>query len=289
MEPAPAPPRNQDDYTGPIRPLGYLGAAVETNEIPIDLMADGVRATFTNGILAAQWLKHAIEESGQKFSISAIEAAIADENSKIRAYLTGDVLDTVLLFLTDDRYKDGDVRLALYELKDTQLVDRLVANKDRIEVILSNTSKEKDKATGTSPWDVTNQKSRAALHAAGVNVHDRIFNNNHIGHNKFAVWRRNGAPKAVMTGSTNWTSNGLCAQSNNAFLIEDDNLAKAYDAYWERLLADKLPPLPDTQHNGTVKQRQGPHGRPDARQRRARPGEPAGLVLAQHRRDQKGR
>src|SRR5262249_37475502 len=156
--------------------------------------------------------------SGKTFNATTVATEMADSTSKIRRYLTGDVLETVGLFLKDNQYKNGDIRLALYELKDNELKDLLIANKQRIEVILSNTSKDR----GGTKWDATNQQSRHDLHAAGVKVHDRMFNNNHIGHNKFAVWRQNGKPKAVMTGSTNWTSTGLCGQSNNALVITSD-------------------------------------------------------------------
>jgi phosphatidylserine/phosphatidylglycerophosphate/cardiolipin synthase-like enzyme len=246
------PVRQAKAYAGDARPLGYLGPAVETNEIHIELTFDGIRATFTNGILAAQWLKHAIESSGKTFNKTTVTAEIKNQKSDIRAYLTGDVLETVSVFLTDPSYKDGDVRLALYELEDEQLVDLLISNKNRIEVILSNSSK------GASGWDVTDHAARTKLHRAGVKIHDRMFNNNHIGHNKFAVWRKGGKPAATMAGSTNWTSTGLCAQSNNAFVVTDEKIASAYDAYWERLLQDKFPAPASPQHAGTAAQRQGP-------------------------------
>jgi phosphatidylserine/phosphatidylglycerophosphate/cardiolipin synthase-like enzyme len=249
----PVPVRQDQTYTGTPRKLGYLGAAQETNTVRVDTDCDGVRATFTNGILAAQWLRHAIEDQGKTFSTEEVAAAMADEKNPIRAYLAGDVLETVTLFLTDPKYKDGDLRLALYELKDDQLVDLLIKNKKRVEVILSNTSKE----SGGTKWDATNKDSRAKLHKSGVKVHDRMFNNDHIGHNKFAVWRNDGNASAVMTGSTNWTSTGLCGQSNNALIIESGPLAEAYDQYWERLLDDKFPaPRPLTKA-GAAKQCQG--------------------------------
>src|SRR5262249_34492929 len=51
--------------------------------------------------------------------------------------------------------------------------------------------------------------------------------------------------KAVMTGSTNWTANGLCAQSNNVILIENDALAGDYWQYWQALRDDPQPaPVP---------------------------------------------
>jgi phosphatidylserine/phosphatidylglycerophosphate/cardiolipin synthase-like enzyme len=61
-----------------------------------------------------------------------------------------------------------------------------------------------------------------------------------------------------MTGSTNWTSTGLCGQSNNALVVTSDDVAGAYDDYWERLLADRFPsPRPPTAA-GKARQVQGP-------------------------------
>ncbi len=75
--------------------------------------------------------------------------------------------------------------------------------------------------------------------APGLEMYDRMFNNGHIGHNKFAVLVGADAfPKAVMTGSTNWTPTGLCGQSNNAVIIESPELAKEYYDYWDQLRED---------------------------------------------------
>jgi phosphatidylserine/phosphatidylglycerophosphate/cardiolipin synthase-like enzyme len=41
-----------------------------------------------------------------------------------------------------------------------------------------------------------------------------------------------------MTGSTNWTSNGLCAQSNNAVIIESPDVAKLFSKYFDALKTD---------------------------------------------------
>jgi phosphatidylserine/phosphatidylglycerophosphate/cardiolipin synthase-like enzyme len=140
-------------------------------------------------------------------------------------------------------------------LKDDELVSLLIDNKDRIEVILSNTSK----ARGGTVWDATNKDSRKTLKNAGVTVHDRMFNNNHIGHNKFAVWLDAGnTPRAVMTGSTNWTSTGLCGQSNNSLVVTGDDIAEAYHAYWQLLLDDKFPPPKPPTSAGKAIQKQGP-------------------------------
>ncbi len=238
----PVPVRQPVAYEGPPRPLGYLGPAVETGPVRIDLEFAGAQATFNNGMLSGQWLRQAIESDGKPFTPDAVLAEIRDRDSPVRAYLAGDIIDSLLLFLRDPRFADGMVRLALYELADAELVEALIAAKARIEVILSNSGKPR----GGTEWDKGNADARAALKAAGVVVHDRMFNNGHIGHNKFAVsFDAAGAPRAVLTGSTNWTSTGLCGQSNNAAVSVSAEAAAAYAAYWERLRDDAFPaPVP---------------------------------------------
>jgi phosphatidylserine/phosphatidylglycerophosphate/cardiolipin synthase-like enzyme len=81
-------------------------------------------------------------------------------------------------------------------------------------------------------------KNRAALKAAGVSVIDRLLGKGDIPHNKFMVLTQNNTPAAVLTGSTNWTSTGLCTQTNNALVIESADVAKRYIDYWNALKAD---------------------------------------------------
>src|SRR5206468_4135849 len=103
-------------------------------------------------------------------------------------------------------------------------------------LILSNSSK----ARGSNEWDEENAKFRDELiHTAGLTLSNRMFNNGHIGHNKFAVFvDGSGKPQAVMTGSTNWTPTGLCGQSNNAVIIESPEVAQQFLDCWELLQED---------------------------------------------------
>ena len=51
-------------YEGKARPLGYLAPAAVTNDLLITSRRGSFRSTFTNGILAAQWLKNVLSEDG---------------------------------------------------------------------------------------------------------------------------------------------------------------------------------------------------------------------------------
>jgi len=231
------PVRQEKTYTGNEIPLGYLGAAVETNEIFVTSDYGDVHAAFTNGILAGQWLRHALEDNNKDFNPDTLRAEVEDPASDIRKYLYGDVLGFLERLIGRANEKGGKVYLALYELDDAELVDLLIASKSRIEIILSNSSADRD----TGAWDSRNAPARKKLHDNGVTVQNRMFNNAHIGHNKFAVYvNTQRVARAVMTGSTNWTALGLCGQTNNSIILENNEIAAAYLRYWHRLHDDEI-------------------------------------------------
>lgn len=231
------PPPNANPYTGQPIPLSYADEGMETNPVLITTKVGDIQAAFTNGILSAQWLSQVLASAGQANPLDTLKGHINTPGDKIRQYLTGDVLATLKTLLNRALMEPGaHVHMALYELSDMELKDLIVANKQSVRLILSNTGQE-----GTPPmWDATNQAFRPELHnTPGLEIYDRMFNNEHIGHNKFAVYvDANGNAQAVMTGSTNWTPTGLCAQSNNAVIIESAQLAGQYLEYWNDLLAD---------------------------------------------------
>ena len=258
-------------YRGTPRPLALLADPVETPTIDVTHSyprGGGVQATYTNGILSTQNLLQQLEDvqktkpqgvaAGPATDISkglltTLKEHIPEPGDRIRKFLTADVLG-FLLSLIDRTEKDGgELYLALYELHDPELIARLtkLTKAGKAHVILSTAGSENLTPKTTPPtkprrpdiWDTENHDARAGLHAASAaNVQDRLFNNSsHIGHNKFAVYVKGGVAKAVLSGSTNWTETGLCTQSNNAILIEDDKLAGIYLDYWKRLQADVQP------------------------------------------------
>ena len=87
------------------------------------------------------------------------------------------------------------------------------------------------------------------LVAAGLDVKHRDLS--HHGksspsvHNKFVVESDAAGKNAsrVLTGSTNWTTTGLCTQMNNVLIIEDAVIASRYLDQWGKLVAagDDMP------------------------------------------------
>ena len=257
-------------YEGPQHPLFFIGEPVSTDVIDVthDFAEKGaIKATFTNGILSTQNLRRQLESLQNKKNpslkpgpatslpkgiLSTLKSHIARKGDEIRMFLTADVL-AFLTQLIDraEKSKTGELYLALYELHDPELISRLDAlvKAGKGHVILSTASKTDLTVKNDPPprkpvvWDVENYPARQLLHASGGSrIEDRLFNNDdHIGHNKFAVYVEKGVACAVMTGSTNWTETGLCTQSNNVVVIENEDLAKRYLGYWSDLLADKQP------------------------------------------------
>lgn len=245
-----------DAYTGKPRPLAYLAPPFETNVVEVTSRRPPFRTTFTNGILAAQWLKNVLDEDGVIEKNELLEK-IENPRDPHRKYLAGDVLP----LLRELFQRPGSFHLALYELEDEELEQLILDNKQRVEVILANTGVDES----GDVWDARNAPARKRLRSAlGARLQDRMFNNSiHIGHNKFVVQvDPTGTPRSVLTGSTNWTSTGVAGQTNNTLIVENDALAADFLDYWKRMQADALPkpkpklssPMNDTRQGAQFRQ-----------------------------------
>jgi len=212
---------------GGLRPQESL--AVTTNPVNLSTDYGDISAAFTNGILSTQFVAHQLPvgKDGSP-SLAALMKDISTAGNPLRVKLAGDSLPMLMSLLQRAKKSGGQCYCALYELTDPDLLKLLTGNK-AVHLIVSN----------TGPDDATNKQSRKILHQSGVDIHDRMLGGEHIGHNKFAVYvDKAGNAQAVLSGSTNWTPNGMCAQSNNAVLIESPEVASAYLDYWKRLLQD---------------------------------------------------
>ena len=252
-QPLPAP--GPATYTGAPVPLFVCGPALPTNDLTVTSSFGAITATFNNGVLSTQNLRHllGLPDHGVP-DTGRVAAALAQVGGKGRAYLAGDILP--LLRGVFDRAERDDLQLfaALYELSDPELIGLIEAHKARVSLILTTAghdagSAEDGGTTAGGRWDTTNAAVRPKLHDwLGARMQDRMFNTPaRIGHNKFVVLATRAdppAPVAVLTGSTNWTPTGLAGQSNNALVIEDRGAAAAYLAYWGRL-HDDVQPVPD--------------------------------------------
>jgi phosphatidylserine/phosphatidylglycerophosphate/cardiolipin synthase-like enzyme len=149
-----------------------------------------------------------------------------------RAFLEGDLGARIMNLLSGAQGGSLDLHGALYELDDAKLENAMIAVGPHLNLILANGS---DKAGDG------NLAARQHLNSQGIPTIDRLLGSKGLGHNKFVVLSDAHGPQAVWTGSTNWSTTGLCTQINNGLLIEDPGIATLYRQQWD-LLKDASPP-----------------------------------------------
>jgi phosphatidylserine/phosphatidylglycerophosphate/cardiolipin synthase-like enzyme len=153
-----------------------------------------------------------------------------------RLYLAGDALHEILAFLRDADRRGSTIHAAIYEMNDQELVDALKPFGHRGHVLLGNGS-------------ATKPSVAQELTAAGLEVKHRDLSHHGLSspsvHNKFVVESdARGNASRVLTGSTNWTTTGLCTQLNNVLIVEDTAIAARFLDQWGKLVAagDDMPP-----------------------------------------------
>jgi phosphatidylserine/phosphatidylglycerophosphate/cardiolipin synthase-like enzyme len=203
------------------------------------------RVIFNRGIISTQALTGALADSDPGTpSDAALTKHIGNAGDPIRKRLAGEAIGALTSLLARARVDGGTCFCALYELTDRELIDAIKQTAGQVKVILSNADKTQDLPGGKTKkiYDGTNADTRTELKAAlGDDLIDRLLApGSYIGHNKFVVYvDPAGVARAVLTGSTNWTPTGLCAQSNNILVFNDDAIAARYLDYWQRLRDDK--------------------------------------------------
>jgi phosphatidylserine/phosphatidylglycerophosphate/cardiolipin synthase-like enzyme len=223
----------------------YKESIITQNPVSISPDCGKMRAYFNRGILSTQSVSHQIIHSPSGFpNYKVLIDRLQQPGDTLRNSLSGQLRDALLELLKKARQENGHCYCALYELNDKELISELVSAKDNVHIILSNAGDNDD----------TNAAARQSLHEAGIEIYDRMLGNGHIGHNKFVVYKdKNGNDKYVLMGSTNWTYTGLCAQSNNALIIDSNELAKDYYDYWTRLKDDDSEQSLDLRNKNIVK------------------------------------
>ena len=210
--------------------------------------ADGFSSFFNRGLVISQFMSRYLESlrvreklETRKDALKAFKDSLGEHELPIRKFLSGALRNKMLELLAKAK-KDGQhVYGALYELDDDELIEALAALRSRAHIVLANgsiTAKKGEGAAAARKRD-QNKDGRKALRAANVEVFDRFISPGALGHNKFLVFAgKKGSkvsPKLVWTGSTNWTSTGLCTQINNGLVVDAPSVAESYYAQWESL------------------------------------------------------
>jgi phosphatidylserine/phosphatidylglycerophosphate/cardiolipin synthase-like enzyme len=206
------------DWTAPLIASGDAGG--------------GVSAFFNRGTLMSQIVTRFVKGNVSPDSLRQFLKDLATPGFQARLYLAGDALREILGFLRDADRRGNAIHAAIYEMNDRELVDALKPFGNRGHVLLGN-------GGATQPWVAQE------LTAAKLDVHHRDLS--HTGasspsvHNKFVVESDVAGknPSRVLTGSTNWTTTGLCTQLNNVLIVEDAVIASRYFDQWSKLVAAK--------------------------------------------------
>jgi phosphatidylserine/phosphatidylglycerophosphate/cardiolipin synthase-like enzyme len=189
-----------------------------------------IAAYFNKGIVAAQWVSRALAAEPKN---SKIKELVAKVGNPLRNGLSGLLRPNILSLLADARKNNGKIFGALYELNDVELIGGLTVFGKDCNLILANGAFKKNAA----PDNDENRATRAQLKTK-INIFDRIVKPGHFANNKFVVFcDSDGTPRRVLTGSTDWTSAGLCLQANNALVIDDPDVAANFLDAWQRIKA----------------------------------------------------
>jgi len=198
---------------------------------------DGLSAYFNRGTLMSQIVSRFVQGQVTEDSLRQLLKKLATPGFQARQYLAGDALHQILGFLSEADRRGNAIHAAIYEMDDQQLVDALKPFGSRGFVLLGNGS-------ATKPW-VAEQLTAAKLEVRHRDLSHHGRSSPSV-HNKFVVESDAAGKNAVrvLTGSTNWTTTGLCTQLNNVLIVEDPVIANRYLNQWGKLVADgdDMPP-----------------------------------------------
>jgi len=221
---------------GALTPMKSL-PILTTNEVELTpVCSPSLSAVFNRGIISTQHVTNALRGD---IDPNSFKNTIAKPGNQLRMDLAGEMIATLTDFLGRAK-ESGTIYAALYELTDVELIQGLVDVGDRLNIVLADIGAVKPKKGGTTA-PPENDAAWGKIHPLTQRTSFyRQPPSGHIVHNKFLIYADQSGPQAVLAGSTNWTDTGLCAQTNNAIIIEDANVAARYLAYWNKLKADQI-------------------------------------------------
>jgi phosphatidylserine/phosphatidylglycerophosphate/cardiolipin synthase-like enzyme len=193
-------------------------------EVKTESETEGMhRVWFNRGAIASQ----AFAEEFDNKSLS--EAEKNDPASKETKWLSRGLLEACLGFIHDTTDKEA-LRVAAYEFTYPPVLEALKTAIGRgVDVrIVYGTGDDNDEAIAKA--GIPEKKGNRQILTARTNAK--------IPHNKFFVRLAGGKPKAVWTGSTNFTPSGFLGQTNVGHVVIDDTIAEDYLDYWTLLKDD---------------------------------------------------
>ena len=209
----------------------WTGRTVTSSEA-----GDGLSAFFNRGTVMSQVVSRLVGDKPTVAALKKLKTDLAGPGFPARRYLAGDARHEILAFLEAADRRGSEIYAALYECNDQELIDALKPFGTRGHVLIGNGSSTKR--------DLADELGGAKLEVEERDLSQRGQSSPSV-HNKFVVEcsAATGKARRVLTGSTNWTTTGLCTQLNNVLVVDRPRIAERFRAQWSALVAagDEMP------------------------------------------------
>jgi phosphatidylserine/phosphatidylglycerophosphate/cardiolipin synthase-like enzyme len=146
-----------------------------------------------------------------------------------RRFLSRGLIESIITFLEKATGNGFGLRIAIYEFQWASILDAVQAAAARgVDVKVVFDAIENAKEDPVHPNEEAIATAKIESLCAGITV-------GKIMHNKFIVLLRGGKPIEVLTGSTNYTENGLFGHLNCSHIVNDADVSNTYFEYWLEL------------------------------------------------------
>lgn len=205
---------------------GRPGALVAGASLALDVTTEsedsGTHSVYFNrGAIASQ-------EYARRFQ----DKRPSDVGAAAYAWLSRGLLEAIVGFIGKATNGAFGLRVAIYEFQWPEILDALKSAAGRgadVKIVFDAIENAQEDPV---------RKNEEAIDAAGIAGLCQGLTNGKIMHNKFLVLLKDGEPIEVLTGSTNYTENGIFGHLNCAHVVNDPTVARAYLDYWTELSGD---------------------------------------------------
>ena len=214
-------------YTYTLMPMyGRPGALTDGKAVSVDIKTepewDGTHSvSFNRGAIASQ-------EYARRFQ----NKRPSEVGQPAYDWLSRGLIESIVTFIKKAEGRGFGLRVAIYEFQWPAILAAIGAVASRgadVKVLFDAIDNAKEDPV---------HPNEEAIAAAGIDGLCQGITEGKIMHNKFIVLLKDGQPTEVLTGSTNYTENGLFGHLNCAHIVNDATVAAKYLGYWEELQKD---------------------------------------------------
>jgi phosphatidylserine/phosphatidylglycerophosphate/cardiolipin synthase-like enzyme len=190
---------------------------------------------FNRGVIGSQ-------AYSREFHSTPPDKLKGDEQERAYAWLSRGLERAMLAFISKANSSRYGLRAAVYEFSYEPAIAAFAAAGKKCKDVKIIYDARRPSGSGKSARQararVDAVEKMLAIYDLEEGAIPRTKNPSFIAHNKFIVLLDNDKPVAVWTGSTNFTESGIFGQSNVGHAVYDEDIAKTYCDYWDRLSKD---------------------------------------------------